>query len=114
MDDHGAVTGPGGSGQALRRVVGEVGGAELLDVLADELPGSDLTTLLLEVFRLRAERLTPADVLRRYRSYRFVAPAAVVFATLRRTEDAMLGALPGGFETVVLAPLLPPAAYTTA
>ncbi len=114
MDDHGAVTGPGGSGQALRRVVGEVGGAELLDVLADELPGSDLTTLLLEVFRRRAERLSPADVLRRYRSDRFVAPATVDFAALRRAEDAMLGALPGGFETVVLAPVLPLGAHTAA
>ncbi len=114
MDDHGAVTGPGGSGQALRRVVGELGGAGLLDVLADELPGSDLTTLLLEVFRRRAERLSPADVLRRYRSDRFVAPATVDFAALRRTEDAMLGALPGGFETVVLAPVLPLGAHTAA
>ena len=114
MDDHGAVTGPGGSGQALRRVVGELGGAGLLDVLADELPGSDLTTLLLEVFRRRAERLSPADVLRRYRSDRFVAPATVDFAALRRAEDAMLGELPGGFETVVLAPVLPLGAHTTA
>ncbi len=114
MDDHGAVTGPGGSGQALRRVVGELGGAGLLDVLADELPGSDLTTLLLEVFRRRAERLSPADVLRRYRSDRFVAPATVDFAALRRAEDAMLGELPGGFETVVLAPVLPLGAHTAA
>src|SRR6266705_4100031 len=101
-------------GAALRRVTGAAGGAELLGSLADRLPGADLTTLLLEVFRRRAERLSPADVLRRYRSDRFVAPATADFAALRRAEDAMLGALPDGFDTVVLAPVLPLGAHTAA
>src|SRR6266702_8859805 len=114
MDDRTGHGGRGGSGQALRRVVGAAGGAELLGSLADRLPGADLTTLLLEVFRRRAERLSPADVLRRYRSDRFVAPATADFAALRRAEDAMLGALPDGFDTVVLAPVLPLGAHTAA
>jgi hypothetical protein len=101
-----------GSRQALRRVVGQAGRAELLDLLAEDLPGADLTTLLLEVFRRRADRLGPADVLRRYRSDRFVAPAAVGFAALRRAEDAMLGAVPDDFEALVLAPVLPLGAHT--
>src|SRR6266581_3246207 len=83
MDDRTGHGGRGGSGQALRRVVGAAGGAELLGSLADRLPGADLTTLLLEVFR-------------------------------RRAEDAMLGALPDGFDTVVLAPVLPLGAHTAA
>ena len=87
-----------GSRQALRRVLACAGGEAVLDALAAELSGSDLTTLLLEVFRRRAELLSPADVLRRYRTDRFVAAAAVDFAALRNAEDAMLGALPDGFE----------------
>lgn len=97
---------------ALRRVLERAGGAQLLDLLADELAGTDLTTLLLEVFRRRAERLTPAEVMRRYRSDRFVAPAPTGFAALRGAEDALLSALPGGFEVLVLAPLVPLAAHT--
>jgi len=96
-----------GSDQALRRVVDEVGGPACLELLAERLAGADLTTLLLEVFRRRAARIRPAEVFRRYRTDRFVAPAAVGLATLRRAEDALIGALPGGFETVVLAPVVP-------
>ncbi|MBT2409499.1 hypothetical protein J7I94_02795 [Streptomyces sp. ISL-12] len=97
---------------ALRRVLARPDGHELLELLADGLPGADLTTLLLEVFRRRAERLTPAEVMRRYRSDRFVAPAPVDFAALRRTEDALVSALPEGFEVLVLAPVVPLAAHS--
>jgi hypothetical protein len=63
------------AGPALRQVLAQAGGPELLDLLAEELTGADLTTLLLEVFRRRADRLTPAEVMRRYRTDRFVTPA---------------------------------------
>jgi hypothetical protein len=104
----------GGSGQALRRVVDEVGGAACLELLADGLAGADLTTLLLEAFRRRAARVRPAEVFRRYRADRFVAPGAVDLAALRRAEDALIGALPTGFETVVLAPVVPLGTHTAA
>lgn len=97
---------------ALRRVLDRVGGPELVDLLAEELSGADLTTLLLEVFRRRADRLTPAEVMRRYRGDRFVAPAATDFAALRRAEDALLSALPDDFEVLVLAPVVPLAAHS--
>ncbi|WP_377267378.1 hypothetical protein [Peterkaempfera sp. SMS 1(5)a] len=74
--------------------------------------GGDLTTLLLEVFRRRAERLSPAEVMRRYGSDRFVAPAPTGFAALRRAEDTLVSALPDGFEVLVLAPVLPLAAHS--
>jgi hypothetical protein len=99
-------------GPALRRLVARPGGAELLDVLAAELSGADLTTLLLEVFRRRADQLTPAQVMRRYRSDRFVTPARIDLAALRRAEDALLAALPDGFEPLVLSPLVPLAAHS--
>src|SRR5690242_9210043 len=104
----------GGSGQALKRVVDEVGGPAFLELLADGVAGADLTTLLLEVFRRRAARVRPAEVLRRYRTDRFVAPAAIDLAALRRAEDAVVGSLPDGFETVVLAPVVPLGTHTTA
>ena len=122
MSEHDAAAEEGGSGsgssrssrQALRRVISAAGGSELLEMLADELSGADLTTLLLEVFRRRAERIRPAEVMRRYRTDRFVAPSQVNAPALRRAEAVMLGALPPGFEVLTLAPVLPLGAHTAA
>lgn len=94
-------------GTALDRVRDAVGGSDVLDLLGRRLPGADLTTLLLEVLRLRAARRAPAEVLKRYREDRFVAPAAVPFHRLRRVEDALLASLPEDVEPVTLAPLAP-------
>jgi hypothetical protein len=91
---------------ALERVVREAGDPALLDRLAT-MPGADLTTLLLRVMHERARRLTPADVFRRYRDDRFVAPAAVPFDRLRIAEDRLISLLPKGFELVTLSPVAP-------
>jgi hypothetical protein len=96
---------------ALRRVLREAGDPALVDKLA-ALPGSDLTTVLLEVQRRRADRVSPPEVLRSYGRDRFVGPAAVGFGAQRRAEDAMLAALPGGFEVLTLAPVLPLGAHS--
>ena len=93
-------------------MVAGAGGETVLEALADGVSGADLTTLLLEVCRRRAERLSPAHVMRGYRTDRFVAAATADFAALRRAEDAMLGALPAGFDRSVLAPVLPLGAHT--
>ncbi len=95
----------------MRRVVRETGAAGLLDLLSSELSGTDLTTLLLEVFRRRACQLTPAAVMRRYGQDRFVRPALAGAAALRRAEHAMLGALYEGFDVLTLAPMLPLGAH---
>lgn len=90
----------------LTRVVRRAGGDAILDRLA-ELPGADLTTLLLGLFRRRTAKMTPSDVYRRYRSDRFCTPCAVPFERLRATEDRMLSLLPNGFRPVTLAPIAP-------
>ncbi|MFJ4840450.1 hypothetical protein [Streptomyces sp. NPDC088746] len=104
--------GDGPANPALRRVLGRPGGPELLDQLSNGMSGADLTTLLLEVFRRRADRRTPAEVMRRYRDDRFAAPAPTGCTALRRAEDALVSALPDGFETLVLSPVLPLAAHS--
>ena len=96
---------------ALRRVLREVGDPALVDKLA-ALPGSDLTTVLLEVQGRRAGRVSAPEVLRAYGRDRFVGPAAAGFGAQRRAEDAMLAALPGGFEVLTLAPVLPLGAHS--
>lgn len=91
----------------VRRVLRELAGRETFEALAKELPGADLTTLLLEVMRQRARRVSPSELMRRYQSDRFVAPASVPYGRLRRAEEALLRHLPADYELVVLAPLLP-------
>jgi hypothetical protein len=89
----------------LTRVVRRAGG-EILDRLV-ELPGADLTTLMLGMMRRRTAKLTPADVFRRYRDDRFTAPGDVPYAALRATEDRLISWLPNGFRPVTLSPVAP-------
>jgi hypothetical protein len=87
------------------RVARDAGG-DVVERLAG-LSGSDLTTLLLEVMRRRAETATPAEVLHRSASDRFTVPASVPFDRMRVTETAILSALPEGTETIALSPVVP-------
>jgi hypothetical protein len=96
----------------LGRVVEQAGGPAVLEALADRLSGADLTSLLLEVMRRRAARVTPADVMRQYREDRFVAPSELDLRELRRVEDVMLRALPDGFDVLTLAPVVPLGAHS--
>jgi hypothetical protein len=89
---------------AVRRVTGSTG--DVLGTLVS-MRGADLATLLLEVARQRAEALDPAEVVRRYRSDRFVHPAQVDADSLRDAQRLLFGSLPDGFQEVTLSPLVP-------
>jgi hypothetical protein len=91
---------------AIGRVQRAIGGAEIVARLAS-LSGSDFTTLMLDVARRRAEAQTPATVLRRYRTDRFVQPGSVPWHRLREAEDLLAAGLPADFEVLTLAPLAP-------
>ena len=99
-------------GRPVDRVVRDSGVDDLLDVLGDRIGGADLTTLLLDVMRRRADRVSPADVLRQYATDRFVAPGVVDLRSLRAAEDQLLGAVPDSFDVLTLSPLVPRGAYT--
>lgn len=90
----------------MTRVLRALGGEDALDRFA-RLSGSDLTTVLLALMRRRAGVLSGPDVLRQYKSDRFVAPSAVPFEVLRAAEDRLLRALPPSFDVVGLAPVVP-------
>jgi hypothetical protein len=78
------------------------------------MPGSDLTTVLLEVMRRRAAGIEPADVLRRYASDRFVQPNPLDAAAIRSAEHKLFDRLPASFERIVLSPLAPFGAHAMA
>jgi hypothetical protein len=87
------------------RVLRAIGGHAAVAGLAS-LSTSDFTTLMLEVARRRAARETPASLLRRYRTDRFVRPGNG-WRLLRASEDAMCAHLPSGTELLMLPPLVP-------
>jgi hypothetical protein len=77
------------------------------DGLVEGLSPSDLQTVLLEVSRRRAEKVTPARVLDRWRHDRFVQPSVVDPRDLVRTQARLWELLPARFAGVELSPVTP-------
>jgi hypothetical protein len=99
----------GGAGQhatALDRVLPAIGGMDTVQRLA-ALSGSDFTSVMLEVARLRAARENPVSVRRRYTQDRFTEPGHTPWRALRRAEEALLACLPAEVEMLTLAPVVP-------
>jgi hypothetical protein len=88
------------------RVLEAIGGQAAVAGLAS-LSGSDFTILMLAVARQRAARETPASLLRRYRTDRFVSPAGTGWPLLRAAEATLTEHLPTGTELLMLPPLVP-------
>ena len=92
----------------IARIERDCGMPGLVDALTDRLPASDLQSLLLEVYRRRVERLSPAAVLERYQRDTFVCPAPLDPAALAAFDletFAVLGRL--GYDALELSPLSP-------
>jgi hypothetical protein len=88
------------------RIVAAIGRTDVVARLAS-LSGSDFTSLMLAVARQRAAQETPASLLRRYRSDRFVQPGGISWELLRTAEDRMAAHLPPGTELLTLPSLVP-------
>lgn len=70
-------------GQSIGKIIAERTGIDnLIDLLADELSGTELNSLLLEVFSRRAQQLTAPRLLKQYEQNRFVQPAESDFIHL--------------------------------
>jgi hypothetical protein len=91
----------------LARLVGDADLAQVLTVLSERISGADLTTLLMEVARRRAHRLSPSDVLEQYRRDRFVGTAPIDFRRLRVIEDLAIDEAGSLFEFVIASPVAP-------
>ena len=92
----------------LQRIERATGVPGLVDILTDRLPPTDLQSLLLEVFRRRAGRLSPARVLAQYEHNRFVTPSPVPPATLAAFDQVAFGVLgERGYTALELSPVGP-------
>jgi hypothetical protein len=87
------------------RIVREAGD-DVVAALADRLAPTDLQSLLLEVYRQRAERIGPAGVLAQYGGSRFVRPSPVDPRRMIELE-ALAFELTPSFAAVELSPVCP-------
>jgi hypothetical protein len=68
---------------------------------------TDLQTLLLSLAQLRAAKVRPADVLRRWREDRFVRPSTSDPRVVAAVEARLWDRLPPEFDAVDLSPVVP-------
>lgn len=81
------------------------GYSNLLDELTT-IQGSELNSLLLELFRTRTKKLTPAHLLKLFETNRFVSPSAVDTIAFKKFELRCLQlASERGFKPLTLSPL---------
>lgn len=91
----------------INRVLSDVGDADLLDKLLS-LPKSDYNTLLLEAYKIQAEKLTPTGLLKAYQSNRFAAPSEVDPIAYHQLETELLRiAEDMGINGILLSPSAP-------
>src|SRR5262249_23677552 len=91
----------------IERIIRESGVPDLLDVLAARLQPTDLQSVLLEVYRRRADNVTPARLLEQYATSRCAAPSPVDPRRLVDIERQAWTLLPAGYAPIELAPVCP-------
>jgi hypothetical protein len=77
------------------------------DALIDGLSPSDLQSVLLDVSRERAAKVTPARLLQRWQQDRFVRPSTSDPRKLVKTQQRLWELLPAQFAGVELSPVTP-------
>jgi hypothetical protein len=78
----------------------KTGYTNLITELNEKLSGSVLNTLLLELFRKRAKKITPIELLKYFEKNRFVAPPTVDTIDFKEFEIRCLKIALGGTEVV--------------
>ncbi len=99
--DDDAAVGP------IKRIQREAGVADLVEILSERIGLADLQSLLLEVYRRRAGRVTAQDVLARYADNRFTQPSVVDPVSLASFELRAWSLLPESYQAIELSPLCP-------
>ena len=79
-----------------------------LELLVNQLSGSELNTLLLEVYRRKAAQLAPAQVLKQFSDNRFTRPSTFDPVRMKQLEAELLTqSAKIGYAPVSLSPLAP-------
>ncbi len=89
------------------RIVRESGVPDLMEVLAQRMPATDLQALLLEVARLRASQETPARLIDRYARDPHVAPSPNSPRAMAEIDRLAFEIASPEFEPIELSPVNP-------
>ena len=88
-----------------RRIEQELALPALTNKLTNELSPSDFNSLLTEIFSLRAENISPNEMLKLYTQNHYAKPAACNAAQYRRLEaDMLCAAEDKGAQSIILSP----------
>ncbi len=90
----------------LERIVRKLGGQPSLDAILN-LSNGDLQTLMLEVFRQRTGKITPAQLFKTYQENPFVRPSPISAHKFREIDMLLIKHLAYEFELVELSPVTP-------
>jgi len=90
----------------VTKILQRIGQPDLVRILTEDLTGTELNTVLLDVFSDASSKLSPAQLLNRYQSNRLVKPADLPVLELKRMELEMLELFARlSFEPIELSPV---------
>jgi hypothetical protein len=95
------------SNKIVERILREVGIKDLVERLSEGLNPSDLQSLLITVYKRRAELLAPRDLVNQYQHNRFVQPSQASPTALLEFDRLAYSLLPPDFEPIELSPVAP-------
>jgi len=94
--------------QIIESLEKKLGLPGLIKKLTEKFPPSDLNSLLLEIFRKTSQRITGAELLKKYENNRFVTPSKYDPVEFREFELLLLKlAKESGYSPMELSPLTP-------
>lgn len=87
-------------------IISKLGLQDIVRVLSDELSGSELNTILLDVFNKRVEQETPSSLLNKYEANKLVKPASLDVLEYKESELKTYKLIASrGFEPIELSPV---------
>ncbi len=90
----------------IESIIEKTGVPDMIELLAESLSGTEINSLLLEVFNKKQESLSPAILLNQYRANRFVHPAETDMIELLTLELKVLNFLQQyQFQAIELSPV---------
>src|SRR5712691_9409952 len=96
-----------GRNRIIGRIERDGGVPNLTDVLVDRLAPTDLQSLLLEVYRRRATKRDPKELIKDHISNRFTRPSTTSPPRLLEWDHIAFSRLPTDFQPIALSPVCP-------
>ena len=92
--------------EAIKHIISRCNLNEIVDILSDKLSGSELNSLLLEVFERRVMQETPSSLLGKYTKNKLVKPAQLDFLKFKEEElECCKIVANSSFELIELSPV---------